>query len=389
MNDGLLGLERDVVLNTLVQDKTPLTIAPLVKEGVSVDSMTLQSSEYKIYPQGFLFFKRFLHQWKPIDDLLVSSTKVSVRMTISFYHKGRGMYFICGLSRVQNGYALIIPMQVHKMIDSPKATLDEISAKIFFDGFSGTFIKCEQLDFFPLFENKLWLNFSKKDFDRSKDLLQKIANIEEVRLSKYCKKVVIDTKLLLYVPEKKLPKWNFFPYPVTVTEDHVDFLDRSSTASEIEGCVHPLYIPLCDTSQGSVHTILGVKPKILLLTPSDVLDSLHLLSVCRFLTTKVGNTFTAKEMNNLHIIFLSENTIILGRHETKNSRIFPLSIGQEYSLQLFIPTETLVRTIRVQIAVKNVHKNKMKATCAVCNFLHLQEEDRRYLHEKYYNSRLR
>ncbi len=388
MTDELIGIERDVVLNTLIQDKSQIVIFPVVKTGFSVEKMTLQSNEYKIYPQGILFFKRFLHHWKAIDDLLKNPANGSVRMNISFSHRGRGLYFISVLNRVRNGYALMLPSQVYKITEEKKDIFDEVSAKIFFEGFSNVYSRCEQSKNFTLFENNPWLYFSQKDFECSKEVLKNAASLEKVQLSQHCTKIMYDTKLLLYIPEKKIPKWNFFPFPVTVTEELVSYSIKKLVEDEVSSCIHPLYIPLCESPNANIHSILGLKAKVLLLTPSDVQDTLLLLPVCRFLSQQIDANPLAVESNTLTIVCISETSIVLGylRPKKKNAIDFPLVKGQEYTLQLCVPVENLVRTITTKISVMNIYNNGLQATCGVCRFLNLQEEDRRFLHEKYYGT---
>ncbi len=397
MNDGLIGIERDVVLHTLTQDKSPIMVSPVVKAGAFVDSMTLQSTEYKIYPQGILFFKKFLTQWKAINDLLQTPEKVNIRMNISFYHRGRGLYFISSLNRVQNGYAVMIPSKVYKMLEDKERFHDEIFGKILLEGFSGVHAYCEQSATFPLFENKLWLSYSKKDYNQAKDLLFRLANLEEVSLEANCNDVVSKTKLLLYIPEKKIPKWNFFPFEVTITDDNIDYSMREKIAQEVKSCSHPLYIPLCENTDSKVHTILGLKEKMLLLTPSDVHDTLSLLSICKYLS-KRNDRLLPKESTILTILGISDSSIVLGCSTLKKKFLssthsqdydFPLLKGQEYVLQLSIPQGLMQRTITVKISVTQVYSNEKNHACSICRFLNLQEEDRRFLHEKYYGRRLR
>ncbi len=399
MSDGLIGIERDVVLNTLIQDKSPIIISPVVKPGVSVEQMTLQSSEYKIYPQGILFFKRFIPQWKPIDDLLRSNVKANIRLTVSFYHRGRGIFFISNLNLVQNGYALPLPAQVHKMDESPLESKNEVTATLFFEGASGIYVRCIQAKGFRLFDNKLWLNFSKRDSEKSKSLLQSIALLEEISPKEYTQELLSKTKLIMYLPDKKLPEKNHFPFSMSITRNNREILSTEKLEEEIGECKHSVLIPLCESPRKEVHTIVGLIPNKKNVTPSDVMDTLLLLPVCSYLSQENKKTFFSHQTNFLHIICITESQIILGSFFEKrslipplgkiNDQVFPLAMGQKYILKLHIPIEKMHRTILVTISVSKIYNNENKASCALCSFINLQEEDRRFLYEKYNKAKLR
>ncbi len=399
MSNGLIGIERDVVLNTLIQDKSPIIVSPVVKPGVSVEQMTLQSSEYKIYPQGILFFKRFIPQWKPIDDLLRSNTKANIRLTVSFYHRGRGIFFISSLNLVQNGYALTLPAQVYKMDESPRELKNEVNASLFLEGVSGIYVRCIQAKGFRLFDNKLWLNFSKRDSEKSKSLLQSIALLEEISPKEYTQELLSKTKLLMYLPDKKLPEKNHFPFLLSITRNNREILSTKKLEEEIEECKYSVLIPLCESPRKEVHTIVGLKPNKNKITPSDVMDTLLLLPICSYLAQENKKTFFSHQTSFLHIICITDAKIVLGSFFEKKSIIphmgkyhdqgFPLALGQEYIVKLHIPVGKMQRTIFVTISVLNIYSSDNKASCAICSFKNLQEEDRRFLYEKYNKAKLR
>ncbi len=399
MSDGLIGLERDVILQTLIQDKSPIMISPVVKKGVRVESMTLQPGEYKIYPQGILFFKRFLSQWKPIDDLLRSDAKVTIRMTVSFYHRGRGLFFISALNLVQKGYALTPPVQVFKMDDSDIENANEISGSIFREGVSGIFAKCVQIKGFMLFENRLWMNFPKKDFEHAKEVLKSIAKLEDVVLLDYSHELICKTKLLMYLPDKKLPEKNHFPYPVTITQSNREILSSKRLAEEIGQYSHNVFIPLCESPRREVHSIVGLMPTGKKISPSDINDTLLLLSVSRYLANESKrHSFFSSHVNPLSILCITDTTIVFGFTAHKKNFIsslmktdeqrFPLSEGQEYTLKLHIPVEKMIRTVLVTIVVAKVYINDHNSACALCSYVNLQEEDRRFLYEKFTKTKL-
>ncbi len=398
MSKGVVGVEREIVLNTLMHDQSPLMVSPVVKKGVAVDSMTLQSDEYKIYPEGILFFKRFLSQWQVILDVLASNRRANVRMSVVFYHRGRGLFFISSLKKVRNGYALMIPERVQKLQEEDNECVGEINAKIFLENSSGIHAKCQEVGHFTLFNNNVWQNFSRSDFENSQKFLKEYALLEESSLGDKCKGIITNSKKILYAPEKKIPKRNFFPFSATITERFLSYNSDTELEKELEQCQYSTYIPLCARPSEPVHTILGAKAKMVLLSPSDLLETIVLLPLCRYLGIEHKSKLTSSSLPHLDIICITDSAIVLGMNMEKSKAFsfrkttehdFPLMKYQEYVLQLRVPVENMVRTISVRINVSNIYKNDSKAACALCRFINLQEEDRRFLYEKYYKTKMR
>ncbi len=401
MSDGLVvGVERDVVFNTLIQDKSPIMISPVVKKGVPVESMTLQNTEYKIYPQGILFFKRFLPQWQPIDTLLRNNAKANIRLTVSFYHRGRALFFVSTLNLVQNGYALTLPPQVYKMNDLSFDNASLVSASIFREGISGIYARCMQLKGYRMFENRLWMNFSKKDFDSARPLLKNIANLEGVELSEYTQELIKKTKLVMYLPDRHLPEKNHFPYPLTITRNNREILSTKKLEEEITNSGHRVLIPLCESPKKDVHSIMSLSSQKSKISPSDVLETLLLLPVCNYLAHENKRySLFSNHTSDLSILCITDTKIVLASSSAKKNILssikkseiveFPLLEGQEYTLKLHIPLETMVRTIMVTITVSKIYSNDYKASCAICSFSNVQEEDKRFLYESFNRAKLR
>ncbi len=399
MSDELIGIERDVVLSALIHDKATITISPVVKKNVKAENMILQNTEYKIYPQGIVFFKRFLSQWQAIDNVLDTNEKNNVKMNVSFYYKGRGLYGISTLKKVQNGYVVILPTNIQKMNSYSDENAKIVSGKIFLSGFTGVHSVFEQLKDFPLFDNKLWQHFSRNEFERAQYFLKNIATLEEIQLEEVCEKLIQNTKLLLYFPEKKIPKRNFFPFPLSITTSHIEDDISEPIRDFVSNTPYKMLVPLSESPKKDVYTILGMKPKMVSLTPNDVLDTLLMLPVCRYLIKDNKTDISPSVQTTLSVLCITDTSILFGYQKDKKHIFsstkksgewdFPLAQGQEYSLQLNIPVRSMLRTIVLSFSVVQIFKDEKRVGCALCRYTSLQEEDRRFLYEKFTKSKLR
>ena len=63
---------------------------------------------------------------------------------------------------------------------------------------------------------------------------------------------------------------------------------------------------------------------------------------------------------------------------------FPLTEGGEYRIRIRIFIGPVCRVLDATFFVSKLYKNGEGALCAFCSFSRIQEEDRRFLYEKYY-----
>lgn len=391
MSKALIGIERDVVLASIISDKTSLMIRPLVSQGDRTETMTLRYTEYRIFHQGILFFQRLLPQWYKLQEWQANNVP---RVQITFFYRGRGLYFVSSLKRVQNGYALVVPNRVIKMTNFETTDENEVSAKLYYPRYSTVHSHCRSKEGFPLFENRLWLNFSKTEATYAEKYLKQIAGLTNETLPPNCMALLERTKLILYIPDKKIPARNYFPYAVTVTDNDVETIESVYLESELKEISYDTYIPLATTPSEQIHSVFGMKTKMVVTSPIDIYETLLLLPVCRFFIQNAKPQSSVQgKAEALSILCITDSSIVFGGmalhgHAPKtdtqfSSNIFPLQQGLEYTLHLSIPLTTIKRLIKVTILVSQLLQNDKGCICALCQFVDLQEEDRRFLYEKF------
>lgn len=393
MNKGLTGIERALIIKTLIQDKNPIMIRPEVSNSTFAKTLTLTNLEYRIYPQGIIFFTKFLPEWSNIYNALQVNNSCTIHMRVNFYHRGRALYFINNIRKFQNGYGIIIPQEIFKLDIKLQETKNKANGKIYFNKSSNVHATCIEDDNFPLFENSPWLNFDKKSTEKGKYFLRRIADLEETQLDKDTYNIIRVSKLLLYATEKKVPMRDFFPYPVTITSDMIEEEKLPIIESQITKRNYQLYIPLCENPEAKVHSILGLHTT-LRYSPLDIAETLIKLSICKFFSQESNNEIIDKsKQDSLTIVSISHFFIALGLKFEKVSgkkykkEHFPLQEGKEYTITITIPIGLLERTVQVNIYIKEVFTNGENDYCALCVFNDLKEEDRRFLYEKYTKSK--
>lgn len=395
MNKAIIGIERDVVLASIISDKTPLMIRPLVLKDERVESMTLKYTEYRIFSQGILFFQKLFPQWYKLQTWQSNNPKnTGPRVQITFFYRGRGLYFVSSLKRVQNGYALVVPEKVIKMTDFIPTDEKKVSAKVYHPGDTLVQAHCLEKEGFNLFENRVWLNFSEQETKAAEKYLKQIAGLTKATLLENCMDLLERTKLILYIPDKKIPNRNYFPYTATVTTDDVETIESVYIEPELAETTYDTYIPLATTPAEKVHSIFGMKAKMVVTSPIDISERLLLLPVCRFFIQNNKNESPVQgRAESLSILYITDSVIVLGgmtalRRSSQvdmqpDSEGFPLQQGLEYTLQLSIPLVAMKRLIKVSIFVSHIFKNEKGSICVLCRFSNLQEEDKRFLYEKF------
>ncbi|WP_428771610.1 hypothetical protein V1L52_05995 [Treponema sp. HNW] len=381
MNAELTGIARDVIAEFLCAEKPPLTLRSSLIQNKGEMIFHLSANRYLAFSGRFLLL--------PLTPVLQKLAELPV-VYVVFFYKGRGVYFSGPLQPVKNGFAFVLPQKVFKTPDSAEG-VGSVSAKIYVPGISGVRAECNLKKGYDIFDNRLWLGFSKEEAVLSAPFLRTAASLKSVPLSPLCRQIVDKTKRILYIPGKKIPGRNFFPYPVSVTADDLSDTEFAETERELEDAEYDVYIPLALSETESVHTILAFKSHRPMTAPSDVEERLFLLPVCRFLGEIQKNTGAVRgRAEPLSVLCLTHSLIILGGAVIQDSGgfspPFPLIKGNEYMIHIRIAQARIFRILKIKMAVSKIYKNTAGSVCAVCMFSNIKEEDCRFLYEKFYKT---
>ena len=254
------------------------------------------------------------------------------------------------------------------------------------------FINCISNEKYPLFEPFLWKYFSEEEVYNASKVLSEIAQVEICNKDSELENTFKIAHKILYLPERKIPEKNYFPFDATFT----------TTDNINENVVHfdkEVYIPLLDVRLGEnkPHTICSIKNNSVLISPLDIDDTVWAFPICRFLTStekKIGAI--ESRANPLEILFISEGSIILAQ----DGGIFALQTGTEYPISLFVDLPIGKREVFLIVYVSKIYESKNylndkrlvqnpleNKSVAICRFTSIKEEDRRFLFEKLYGTR--
>ncbi|MGI5173926.1 hypothetical protein H0R92_10070 [Treponema sp. OMZ 840] len=387
MNVELTGIVRDMVVSFLCAEKPPLTLRSSVNPADKAESINVFYGQYSLVSKRLFFFP---------FGLFSSDFIEKPEIYIYFFYKGTELYIEGPVKRVKNGFAFVIPHTIFKKADVPSVYLRDLSAKIYLPGFKTAHAECRLAQGYTPFDNRLWLSFSENEILHSRHMLESIASLKPVELPVVCKKLLAKTKRILYLPGKKIPSRNFFPFPVSVTTDDVENEDFERLDFEIESLDYDVYIPLTHGEDGEISHIFAFKSHKPMSSPLEIEEKLFLLPICRFLSTAHAQSRGRwGRVEPLSVLCITHSRIILGGCGTSASSVLsndsqnapfalPLTEGGEYLICIRVLLGSVCRVLKMNIAVSKIYSTAGGCFCASCLFSRIQEEDRRFLYEKFY-----
>lgn len=373
----IFGVERDVVLTALYQYKTNLILS--TKEN---NPKIIPVNSYGIPAQNLIFIP------KNIFLATLPFFEENSEITLCFFYQGRGIFFKAIPKSTVNGYGIIIPQTLYKQQEKQENKLNKTTAKLFYTSKEekGGFLNCVSKESYPLFTPFLWHFFSEAELSNSQIFLEKIARLKLCNKNDNLEKIFNHQNKILYLPEKKLPQKNYFPYEATFTLQDDIFEDTLFLENEV-------YIPFLDelNNNKNVHSVYSIIQDTVTISPLDIEDTISSLPICKFLS-KIENKIDSIQgrFSPLQILYLTDGMLTLGLEEGD----FPLQKGSEYPISLFIDLPVGKREIFVTVYVSRLYCSKdftkstnlPNRTVAVCRFTSIKEEDRRFLFEKLYNT---
>lgn len=371
MSDSITGLERDVILHVFKTEK-PELILEFQSSFNKRDSLKILNSHYSYISEGILFFQIGTDS---LNSLIADEVK------IRFFYKGRGIYFSSQIKKMKNGYALVVPPMLNKSIDTEQRNSSAIKGRITYGSNSSLGINCVSSDTYPLLDKTIWLTWSNSEVLGSEKWMNEVAGLEFCSLPPETQSVIEGTKKILYIPDKKIPDRNYFPYEASITINDLDSQTIERVNNEIKNTPYFAYIPFAESLKNPVHSIMGVKTQLITTSPLDIEDILSVLPICRFL----GNTYMPERSvkgraESLQIISLTDTSVVFGVYDS------PLTLqkNQEYTFSLYCSTAIGYRIIDCGLSVSRTFENEIGSKCALCRFIKVKEEDRRFLFEKYF-----
>lgn len=366
------GVERDIVLEAL---KTQSTVVIIQSPELS---LVVQPSFYSMPAESLLFFS---------EKTLLAIPDAGECAVCFFYH-GRGMFFKSVMRHTKNGTACVIPAELYKQPDTAPERGSQVMMRMYLTdrGRQKFYTDCWQSPDFPLFKNNVWTCFSKKEAEASAIYLKELADLEPAELPDSVKKLVAKERKILYLPEGGLPAKNYFPYDATITANDAEYY-RDINGSSFASLKESVYIPLSATLDANEKDteIMAFKTDDISVSPVDITEIISLLPVCRFLgKDKIVPQAVQGRIQPLSLLFISDYYVVIGI----SGGNMPFKKGEEYNADIVVSLPVGSRIISVTLALARIFPSVSgNSSCALMRYVVLEEEDRRFIYEKYYGTR--
>lgn len=183
-NEKLTGIERELVLQYLIDGNVPVTVTP-VESGNDVD--TIHSVPSQIFPvvikgENVKVSKSGEISLKNLPQSAVSFKSKNVK--VEFYFNRVGVFFESKISETKDGYTIELPKEISRIQDVEEEHLYDFSSVIYFDfnNKKDLNIKCVPSKIVELFERPVWKLIPLENQKKAKDLLEKF--VEEAKVQK-------------------------------------------------------------------------------------------------------------------------------------------------------------------------------------------------------------
>ena len=132
-NEKLTGIERELVLQYLIDGNVPVTVTPVESEN---DADTIHSVPSQIFPvvikgENVKVSKSGEISLKNLPQSAVSFKSKNVK--VEFYFNRVGVFFESKISETKDGYTIELPKEISRIQDVEEEHLYDFSSVIYFD----------------------------------------------------------------------------------------------------------------------------------------------------------------------------------------------------------------------------------------------------------------
>lgn len=178
----LTGIERQLVLQYLIDGNTPITVAPVEpseKDSSGTDTGKIKSDSTRIFPvalkaeqltvldQGIILLKNAPENIKSYEGRDVK---------VQFYFNKIGLYFITKIKKCSSGFAIVIPTTIQRVTELVEVKPHPFSAVLYYaltKDAGDLHVECQFDDDYVLFVQPKWGDVDEKDAVSAKKYLEK------------------------------------------------------------------------------------------------------------------------------------------------------------------------------------------------------------------------
>jgi hypothetical protein len=190
-NSELTGIERQLVLEYLMDGNVPVTVTLIDKKESSVSAentapesestdSTVPASSAGVFPVALR-----AEQMTVLDQgiILLKNAPGSIKqfagreVRVQFYFNKLGLYFVSQMKQVSSGLALVIPAKIERVADEPQERPKSFSIILYYEAGKkngNLHIDCAPADGYRLFENPRWSDVEEDDQKTAKSYLEAI-----------------------------------------------------------------------------------------------------------------------------------------------------------------------------------------------------------------------
>ncbi len=189
-HDKLTGIERELVLQYLIDGNVPVTLTP-VEEALSEDEEDKEREIKSLTSQIFPVAIKGEHITVKKDGVIFLENPVQAvksfankEVKVEFYFNRVGLYFISIVKATDKGLAIQVPDQLERIADIEEDSDYDFSSVIYFDCKSrrDLNLKCIPMEDVELFVRPVWKIIALENQKKAKELLEKF--VEEAKQEK-------------------------------------------------------------------------------------------------------------------------------------------------------------------------------------------------------------
>ena len=183
-HDKLTGIERELVLQYLIDGNVPVTLTP-VEEQLSSNSEDKEGEIRSLTSQIFPVAIKGEHMKVKKNGVILLENPVQAvssfankQVKVEFYFNRVGLYFISHVKESKKGLTLTIPDQIERIADVEEDSDYDFSSVIYFDCKSrrDLNLKCIPVEGIELFARPVWKIIALENQKKAKELLEQFVD---------------------------------------------------------------------------------------------------------------------------------------------------------------------------------------------------------------------
>lgn len=172
----LSGIERELVLQYLIDGNVPVTVTPYEEESENHENaihplssmifpVALKAEQISVLKEGIILLK---NAPKNVENFLGKKVRVE------FYFNSVGLFFISEMKSVKAGLALVIPKEINRIEDVKSEQKYDFTAKIFTtEDTDSSSLPCVPSVDISVFSRPAWASIPLEKQQKAKDYLEK------------------------------------------------------------------------------------------------------------------------------------------------------------------------------------------------------------------------